>query len=311
MLREVRKIASDIKTMRVRGAGKIAREAARALAIVAERSKARNSEEFIREISEASRLLLSTRPTAVSLSNAIQFVVRGLKKEEDLSVLRTTVRNRAEEFIKSSLEAVKRIGEIGAKRLRDGDVVLTHCNSQAALSVIITAFKQGKKIEAFVTESRPRLQGWLSARQLLAAGVPTTMIVDSAVRFIMKEIDKVIVGADSIASNGAVVNKIGTSQIALAAHEARVLFFVAAETYKFHPRTLIGELIEIEERDPEEVIDIKKFPGLKVRNPAFDITPPEYVDLIITERGIIPPSAAYSVMKEVFGWELFGSSSGI
>jgi len=305
MLEEVRKIATDIKTMKVRGAGRIAREAARALLLVARRSKAKSSEEFLREISEASRILLSTRPTAVSLSNAIRFVTRDLKADEDLASLREQVGIRAREFIKSSLEAVKRIGEIGAKRIQDGDVVLTHCNSQAALSVIITAFRQGKKVEAIVTESRPRLQGRLSARQLLAAGVPTTMIVDSAVRFIMKEVDKVVVGADSIASNGAVINKIGTSQIALAAHEARVLFFVAAETYKFHPGTLIGELVQIEERDPSEVVDVKKFPGLKVRNPAFDVTPPEYVDLIITERGVIPPSAAYSVMKEVFGWELF------
>jgi ribose 1,5-bisphosphate isomerase len=305
MMREVRRIASDIKSMRVRGAGRIARETARALMIVAESSKAKNPQDFLREVSKASRLLLSTRPTAVSLSNAVQFVVRGLTPDEGLESLRAKVVERAKEFIKISEEAVARIGEIGAKRIQDGDVILTHCNSEAALSVIKTAFRQGKELEVFVTESRPRLQGHLSARQLLAEGIPTTMIVDSAVRFMMKEIDKVVVGADSIASNGAVINKIGTSQIALAAHEARVLFFVAAETYKFHPRTLVGELVEIEERDPSEVIDLKRFPGLRVRNPAFDVTPPEYVDLIITERGVIPPSAAYSVIREIFGWEIF------
>jgi ribose 1,5-bisphosphate isomerase len=118
----------------------------------------------------------------------------------------------------------------------------------------------------------------------------------------MKNIDKIIVGADSIAANGAVVNKIGTSQIALAAHEARVLFFVAAESYKFHPQTLVGELIEIEERDPKEIWDSKKFPGVRIRNPAFDVTPPDYIDLIITERGIIPPQAAYTVLQEQFEW---------
>jgi ribose 1,5-bisphosphate isomerase len=100
-----------------------------------------------------------------------------------------------------------------------------------------------------------------------------------------------------------VVNKIGTSQIALAAHEARVPFFVAAETYKLHHGTVVGQLVEIEERDTDEVVDLKKFPGLKVRNPSFDVTPPEYVDLIITERGVIPPSAAYSVIQEIFEWK--------
>jgi len=110
------------------------------------------------------------------------------------------------------------------------------------------------------------------------------------------------VGADSIAANGAVINKVGTSQIALAAHEARVLFFVAAESYKFHPGTLVGRLVKIEERPPKEVANPKRFPGVKIRNPVFDVTPPDYVDLIITERGIIPPSAAYAVIQELFEW---------
>jgi len=300
---KLRKIALDIETMRIRGAGKIARATARALQIVARESKAKNSKEFLKEIKTASEVLLKTRPTAVSLSNAVRYVTRDLSVKSDLEILRKSVVKRANEFIENSIKAIQKIGEIGAKRISDGDVLLTHCNSQSAISVIETAFRQGKNIKVFVTESRPRLQGHLTARALLKEKIPTTMIVDSAVRFIIKEVNKVIVGADSIAANGAVVNKIGTSQIALAAHEARVLFFVAAETYKFHPGTLVGQLVEIEERDPSEVVDLAKFPNLKVRNPSFDVTPPEYVDLLITERGIIPPSAAYSVIRELFGWQ--------
>jgi ribose 1,5-bisphosphate isomerase len=210
--------------------------------------------------------------------------------------------SRANEFIRASNDAVKRIGEIGARRISDGDVIMTHCNSGCALSVIKTAFKQGKRIEVYVTESRPFMQGLITARDLLKTGIPTTLIVDSAVRHFIRDIDKVIVGADSIAANGAVVNKIGTSQLALAAHESRVLFFVAAESYKFHPGTLVGRLVEIEERDPNEIVNPKRFPGIRVRNPAFDVTPPEYIDLIITERGIIPPSAAYTLLQEHFEW---------
>ena len=290
--------------MRIRGAGKIARATARALKITAKETKVKTPAEFIKEINRTSKLLLGTRPTAVSLPNAIRYVTLGLERARgaDIQSLRKAVISRADEFIKSSNEAIARIGEIGARRISNGDVLLTHCNSQCALSVIKTAFKQGKDIEVFVTESRPVWQGHLSVRELLKAGIPTTLIIDSAVRHFIRDIDKVIVGADSIAANGAIVNKIGTSQIALTAHEARVLFFVAAETYKFHPGTLVGRLVEIEERDPGEVVNLKRFPKLKVRNPAFDITPADYVDLIITERGIIPPSAAYTVIQELFEW---------
>jgi ribose 1,5-bisphosphate isomerase len=301
---EVKTIANQIRTMKIRGAGKIARAAARALKITARTTKVRTPNEFVKELDQVSEYLLSTRPTAVSLPNAVRFITLKpkLTKDADLRTLQKLVVSRADEFIHSSKDAVKRIGEIGARRISDGDVIMTHCNSSCALSVIKTAFKQGKHIEVYVTESRPFMQGLVSARELLKMGVPTTLIVDSAVRHFIRDVDKVIVGADSIAANGAVVNKIGTSQMALAAHESRVLFFVAAESYKFHPGTLVGSLVEIEERDPNEIVNSKRFPGIKIRNPSFDVTPPEYVDLIITERGIIPPSAAYTLLEEHFEW---------
>lgn len=299
---KIEKIAQDIRTMKIRGAGRIARAAARAIQIATKESKAETPDEFSKEIEKVAKVLLETRPTAVSLPNAIRYVSIGLKQAHgaDLWTMKKTVSLRAEEFIKNSEEAVKKIGEIGANRISDGDVILTHCNSQAALSIIKTAFKQGKKIEVFTTESRPVWQGRISARELLKAGIPTTLIIDSAVRHFIRDVDKVVVGADSIAANGAVVNKIGTSAIALAAWEARIPFLVAAETYKFNPDTLSGKLVKIEERDPNELINLKHYPKLKVRNPAFDVTPAEYVDFIVTERGIIPPFAAYSLIKEIF-----------
>lgn len=291
--------------MRIRGAGRIARAAAVALKLAAKTSKAKTPTELTRELDRVSSLLLATRPTAISLPNAVRFVTLRAKqaKGADLQTLRRKIISRADEFIRNSNKAVERIGEIGARRISNNDVILTHCNSDCALAVIKTAFKQGKRVEVFVTESRPMRQGLISVRELTKAGIPTTLIVDSAVRHFIRDVDKVIVGADSIAANGAVINKIGTSQIALAAHEARVLFFVTAESYKFHPGTLVGRLVEIEERDPKEVINPKRFPRAKIRNPVFDITPPEYVDLIITERGIIPPSAAYTIIQDLFEWK--------
>ncbi len=298
--------AQKISSMEIRGAGKIGRAAAEALKAAAEKSKARDANALLAELEEAGKILIAARPTAVSLPNAVRFVLSRMRSapSQELEELRKAAIIAAEEFVQNSISAVERIGEIGSKRFSDGDVVLTHCNSMAVNAVLRTAWRSGKKFEVYVTESRPRYQGHITARQLAEEGIPVTMIVDSAVRYIMKDVDKVIVGADSIAANGAAVNKIGTAQIALIAREARALFFVAAESYKFHPETLLGSLVEIEERDAREVADPGEFPGVRIRNPAFDVTPPEYIDLIITEKGIIPPQAAIMVIREEFGWAL-------
>lgn len=299
----VRETAKKIKSMEIRGAGNIARNAALALKTYAEESRAKTSEEFILGLKEAGEVLISARPSAVSLPNAVRLVTRKVEDSGlDIPELKDLTIKTASDFIDGSNTAVEKIGEIGAGRIQDGDVVLTHCNSQAALGVIKTAARQGKNIEVFATESRPWNQGYLTVKALAKEGIPVTLIVDSAVRVFIKEIDKVIVGADSVAVNGAVVNKVGTAQIALTANEARALFFVCAESYKFSPATVLGEIIEIEERDPSEIADPKKFPGVKIRNPVFDVTPPEYVDLIITEKGVMPPQAALTLIKEEFGW---------
>jgi ribose 1,5-bisphosphate isomerase len=295
--------AKKIKSMEIRGAGNIARYAARALKTYAEESGAKKPEEFILGLKKAGDVLISARPSAVSLPNAVRLITRKVEGSGfDVAELKELAIKTAGDFIEDSKVAVEKIGEIGAGRISSGDVILTHCNSQAAIGVIKTAASQGKDIEVFATESRPWNQGHITVKELAKEGIPVTLIVDSAVRVFIKEIDKVIVGADSIAVNGAVVNKVGTAQIALTAHETRTLFFVCAESYKFSPATVLGELIEIEERDPGEIADPKKFKGVKIRNPVFDVTPPEYVDLIITEKGVMPPQAALTLIKEEFGW---------
>ena len=302
------RIADDIRSMRIRGAGRIARSAAEALEIVARESKAGTVEAFVAELTEASHLLLQTRPTAVSLPNGVRFVMHRVNVAKDRTSSFHDIQSIAiaasTEFIESTRTAVQRIGEIGARRIRDGDVVLTHCNSSAAIEVMKTAWTQGRRFEVLATETRPRFQGHITARELTRANIPVTLILDDAVRYFIQDVDKVIVGADAITANGALVNKIGTSMIALAAHEARVRVLVAAETYKFSPETMIGELVAIEERDPSEIIteeERNQVGPIKVLNPSFDVTPPEFIDLIITERGIIPPVGAFLILEEVFG----------
>jgi len=305
---EISRIADGIRTMRIRGAGEIARSAVRALMILAEASKAANVDDFVDELELGSKILLETRPTAVSLPNGIRYVMHRVHESQrtcrNVEGIRSVAIRAGEEFIAGSKTAIQRIGNFGANRIRNGDALMTHCNSSTAIAIMKTAWEQGKQIQVFATETRPRFQGRITAKALGEVGIPVTLIPDGAVRFFMDKIDRVIVGADAVTANGAVVNKIGTSMVALAAHEARVRFFVAAETYKFSPETMIGELVKIEERNTLEVIplaELKKMPNVKVRNPSFDITPPEYIDIIITEKGIIPPQGAILVLQEMFG----------
>lgn len=308
-MREVKDIAEKIRKMEIRGAGPIARAVAQGMKIQAETSECKDSENFVENMKKTAKILATARPTAVSAPNTVRFLFKrlnaALKENKGCETLRDVVVRSAEEFIEFSEKATQKIGEIGANRLRDGDMIMTHCHSSNVLSVLKTAHDQGKQIKVYCTETRPRFQGLLMARKLRDAGISTTVIVDCAARYFMEDFDHAIFGADAIAANGAVVNKIGTSEIALVAHEARVRTMVAAETYKFDPGTMAGELVEIEERAPEEVIlDLSEYKGITIRNPAFDITPPEYIDVIVTEMGIIPPQAAILVLTEQYGWKM-------
>ncbi len=292
--------------MKIRGAGRIARYAIKTLKKVALSSSASNVEILYNELDRAAHRLLDSRPTAVSLPNSIRYLMHHAKilreKGVDLTYFKETLKEKAEKYIADSEHAVENIGRIGARRILDGDTVMTHCNSTAVLEIFRQAHKAGKRFEVYVTETRPRFQGRLTAEGLIREGISPTFIVDSAMRYFMNKVDTVFVGADAIAVNGAVVNKIGTSMMALAANEARKTFLVAAESYKFSPETMIGELIKIEERDAKEIIRAgKKNSLLKIRNPSFDVTPPEYVDAIITEKGVIPPQASFWVLQEMLG----------
>lgn len=304
---QVTETAEQIKRMEIRGAGRIARAAAEALRDHAQAYSGTDHDAFQRRMQEAADVLIATRPTAVSLPNAIHRVMNGLLDAPDVPAAKAGVTGRANSFIESSKKAVAQIAEIGARHIHDGDVILTHCNSEAALSCIIAAHRSGKSVEVFATEVRPRNQGLITIRTLNDAGVKTNFIVDSAVRSFIHDVDLVIVGADAVTVNGAVVNKIGTSMVAHTAKEARVNVVVAAETYKFAPRTIMGELIAIEERPGTEVLSdaiAATLPNVTVRNPAFDVTPAEFIDMIVTEEGAIPPQMAYVIIRDYLGWDI-------
>lgn len=294
---------TKIRSMQIRGAGRIATAAAASLRDFSQDMQAQSLDEFNGQMKKAADILLNTRPTAVSLSNAIRMVMK--YDAQDLDTARQAIALNANRFIEISEKALERIGQIGSRRIKDDSVVLTHCNSLAALSVISTAHNSGKRIKVIATESRPRYQGITTIGMLDRMGIETELIVDSAARSIMNEVDLVVVGADVITANGNLVNKIGTAQIALSAHEARTSFIVAAETYKFSPQTILGELVTIEEREASEVLaDLSRYSHVRVRNPAFDVTPHQYIDLICTEVGAIPPEMSYQIIRERLGWEM-------
>jgi eIF-2B alpha/beta/delta-like uncharacterized protein len=199
------------------------------------------------------------------------------------------------------------IAEIGSKRVEDGDTILTHSYSTTVLRTLKKAVERGTVFKVYVTESRPIGEGRVTASNLSRLGIETTLIVDSAVRYVMKRVSKVLVGADAIAINGAVVNKVGTSAIALAAKEARTRLFVLAGVYKLSFETVFGELIEqVFLEDASLVIPRERIQELpervRVSAPLFDVTPPEYVDAIITEKGVLAPQAIPVLVASLYGW---------
>lgn len=299
----VQETAEDIASMEIRGAATIARAAAEALAAEARESDASDPAAFRSGMRAAARTLRDTRPTAVSLPNALRFVLNGMSGQS-VATLESSVAATVDTFVSDLESAQDRLGRIGANRLRDGDVIMTHCHSTDALATVEKAVDAGKHIEAVVKETRPRKQGHITARQLREMGVPVTLIVDNAAHRYLNDVDHVVVGADSIAADGSVINKIGTSSLAVSARDRGTPIMVAAQTLKLHPDTLTGHTVEIEMRDEDEVIEssVREDIGdIEVLNPAFDVTPPRHVDAIVTERGQFPPESIVTLMRELYG----------
>ena len=295
--------AEEIETMETRGAAAIADAAAAALTGQSESSDADNPETFRAEMRAAARVLYDTRPTAVSLPNALRYVLAGMEGDS-VEALRRSVRRRAERFRTDLEQAQERLGGIGAGRFTDGDVVMTHCHSTDAIACIEAATEAGISLSAIVKETRPRNQGHITARELDDLGVPVTLVVDNAAHRFLDDADHLLVGADSIAADGSVVNKIGTAGLAVSARDRGVPVVVAAQSIKLDPKTLTGGAIEIERRDESEVISGAKrreLGDIDVANPAFDVTPPRHVDAIVTEHGQFPPESIVVLMRELFG----------
>lgn len=290
-----------IKEMKVRGAPAIGVTAAYGIALGASGIKAANKDEFLAQLNQVMQTLAASRPTAVNLFQAINRMKKAARGDGVTEIKRSLI-NEAKRIHQEEITATKQLSQLGAELIKDGFTLLTHCNAGplatagygTALGVIKAAKDQGKKVSVFVTETRPLLQGArLTTWELMQEGIPVTLITDSMAGYFMhqKKIDCVIVGADRIAANGDVANKIGTYTLAVLAKESKIPFYVAAPTSTIDLSLSSGDKIPIEERSPEEVTHIQGVPiapeGIRAANPAFDVTPHSYITVIITEKGVI------------------------
>jgi methylthioribose-1-phosphate isomerase len=297
-------VAEAIRTMVVRGAPAIGVAAAIGAWLGMRDSETESSREFYAELEKVCAILAATRPTAINLSWVLERVKRFIYANLERTVLELKIGLEFEALaiIEEDEKINQRMGQHGKSLLPDGARVLTHCNAGAlatagygtALGVIRAAVAAGKKISVIVNETRPFLQGArLTAWELLKERIPVTLICDSMAGYLMSqgEIDAVIVGADRIVANGDVANKIGTYTMAVLAREHNIPFYVAAPISTIDLSLSDGSQIPIEERDAREVTHIKDVQlapeGVRVRNPAFDVTPNRLVTAIITERGIV------------------------
>jgi len=301
-LNDYQSIASAIVELKIRGAPAIGIVTAYAIAVSALKIESAQKDEFLAELRIAMQAIAATRPTASNLFLAIDRMQKVAEAGEDIKQVKAALVDEAVKIHAEAVELTRRISQHGAGLIQDDFTILTHCNAGAlattgygtALGVIKWAKEQGKNIKVLATETRPLLQGArLTAWELKQANIPFNLITDSMAGYFMRrgEVDCVIVGADRIVANGDTANKIGTYTLAVLAKENGVPFYVAAPTTTIDPSLASGDEIPIEQRSQEEVTHIQGVSiapeGTQAQNPAFDVTPHQYITAIITENGII------------------------
>lgn len=319
--RDHKSVARAITDMVVRGAPAIGAAAAFGLALAGFESASSSTSSLLADLQSASAALKSARPTAVNLAWAVDRVmgvVTGVGGERSADEVRRLALEEAQRIADEDVEINKRMAEHGAALINDGDTVIHHCNTGAlatvdwgtALGVIRTAHEQGKHVHVLVDETRPRLQGArLTAWELEQYGIPYEIIPDNTAGYFLKagRVQKCFVGSDRTAANGDVANKIGTYMLALAAFDNGVPFYPVVPTSTIDLSLAHGDLIPIEERDPQEVLGLE-FMGervaplnAKARNIAFDVTPNRLVTAIVTENGVVYPPFEVNLRKAVSG----------
>ena len=310
-LTDYNQVADAIKTLVIRGAPAIGISGAFGLALAALNSKANSKDELINELKHAEKILFQTRPTAVNLKWGLEKIMSVTKYFESVDEIKKSIIETAKQMADDDIKINMAIGKHGSILFNDNDTIMTHCNAGAlatvgygtALGVIRATRDSGKNIKVIATETRPVQQGSrLTAFELKHDGIDVTIIPDTAVGYTMANglVNKIVVGADRILRTGHVFNKIGTYQVAVIAKQHDIPFYVAAPLSTFDLESDPEDVI-IEQRDPSEVTrvgDKNTAPdGVNVINPAFDMTPPELISGIITEKSIVKAPFEDSIKK--------------
>lgn len=264
-----KEIIKKIKSLEIQGAKNIAMKGVEALGL---KIKETNDPKKLKKYADE---IIKTRSTEPGLRNGINFCLSNVGK----------LKNPAQEAIKHFEEANSKIAEIGAKKIKNGMKIFTHCHSSTVTSILIKAKKEGKKFEVFNTETRPKFQGRITATELAKAGIKVTHMVDSAGRSMIKKCNLFLFGCDAITSEGFLINKIGTESLVDAANKAGIPSYSCTDSWKFDTETIYGTDEEIEQRDKKEVWD-KPPRNVTIYNPAFEISRPDCFTGIITEIGI-------------------------
>ncbi len=285
-LSDYNRILRDIADLKIQGATNVAIWGLKAIKEVSE------SISNLEDLKKYANKLLEVRPTEPLLKNSIRFLFNTINDVKDIE-------SKVEEITNKIREMKEKAIENASRKIFDGAVIFTHCHSSTVTGAIIKAFNEGKEVRVINTETRPRYQGRITARELSEAGIEVTHIVDSAMAEYLRKADIVFIGADAISSDGYVINKIGSKTLAILADLYDIPLYSITVSWKFDPDTVSGEWTTIEKRDPSEVWENAPN-GVKIENPAFSLVPPKYVTGVITELGVFSSDDLYDQIKRSY-----------
>ena len=310
-MEQLLKDSERIKSLEIQGATNVAISAINFLCEYADRiSKNLNIDDTFKELYKARDLLFNTRETEPTMRNGLNFLMNQLEKQKQgltKNKLFEIISQCRDEYKKILKNSKQRIAEIGARRFPELEskkkfVVMTHCHSSVVNRIFLEAKKQGKEnFKVVATETQPILQGRKTVKKLLNNGIEVIHIIDSAMRWAVNnlDVDLIIIGADSLTSEGTIINKIGSRLLALVAHEEHVPFYVASPLLKYNPQTSFGILEKIEMRDPKEIWENAP-ENLQILNPAFETVSRRYIDGLISEAGIFAPSHVHTYFTKLY-----------
>jgi len=300
LINYVKEISDKIKNLEIRGATTIAIKAVETIKFIAQNAP---DNELERILVESLNILKNSRPTEPAMFNGLTYILTRFMKEKSGMIPedREKLIEISDNYLKMLFDAFYKIIDIGSKLIPDGSRIMTHCHSSTVTNILKKALEMGKSFEVISSETRPRFQGRKTARELAEFGIKVYHIVDSSMRWAARKFkpDLAIIGADAITSLGTIINKIGSKLLALVAKEFDFPFYIAATLLKLDMRTMYGEHIIIEMRDPSEIWEDPP-KNVVILNPAFETVSPDYIDGIITEIGVIPPSNVVLAFKEKY-----------